>query len=986
MTGLLLCLTFGFISAQNITITGTVTDASTGEPIPYAAVLIKGTQIGRSADELGKYSVSAPGNSVLIFSFIGYETKEVNVNGRAKIDVTLAVDAVLLDDAIVIGYGSGQRIANVIGSHVSVENKAIISKPSPNVMDALQGKVVGMQSWVSSGEPTASASIRIRGVTSANMSNEPLYLLDGVAVTSSMFNQLNSYDIENVTVLKDAVSTGIYGARAANGVVYVTTKRGKRATAPRVSFNAFYGVAFNTNTKLDLMNSEELLAFEAKRNPDLLTKPEYQAWRNLRDEVTTYGINFDWEDYVFKSNAPTLNANVEVSGGSDNSRYLFSLGYYKKEGTSIRSDMERFNIRMNVDSDIAKWLRIGANIGMSLTNAEEAVTGWYTNSPSAEVFTQPPYYMPWEYTIEGGKVVTGKKYSTYPWSSNFDQFDYFAHHPSVYEHVTLSGNVFQELKPIKGLTLKAVQSIDGFDRVSHSKRLPRIDTGHNYGTAYVSEGDQRRYTLTSTNTIDYRHSINNNHNLSYLLGHESTVYYNESNSTRVSGQTDRRLMLLTNGDATTAVVGHSISEYVFNSFFFKADYDYNSKYYLSGSVRRDGSSRFGSGNKWGNFFAIGGMWDIKKEGFLSGVKEINSLRFRANYGHTGNANLGDYAWRASMASSGKYANAIGLGLSAPGNVNLTWETIKNLTIGFDSRLFNRVDLNIEWYNKLTDDMLMDVPYSAATGFSSGSQNVGKLRNRGVEIEASVDLISRKNFYWGVSANVSYNKNTIVELFNGLEEYTQGTTGLKLVVGKPIGSFSVVRRVGVDPQDGNLVWLDADGELTKEWSDANETLVDMNQYADWTGGFGTQFTWKNLSFFADFSWCGPKYLWLNEHLYTRSLTRAAGSTNYERMMLNIWTEPGQITDVPRSGTPFYFDTSVYNNAAFLRLKNISISYSFPKALTDKINVLKGGRIYATGRNLLTFTNFTGLDPEVDSNGSQFRYPNSREIIFGIEFTF
>jgi len=343
-----------------------------------------------------------------------------------------------------------------------------------------------------------------------------------------------------------------------------------------------------------------------------------------------------------------------------------------------------------------------------------------------------------------------------------------------------------------------------------------------------------------------------------------------------------------------------------------------------------------------------------------------------------------------MSTSGLYDGVRGMGIATSGNNNLSWETIAQLDLGFTARLFNKVDITFDWYNRATLDMLLEMPYSAATGFTDGYVNVGSLRNRGIELDVNYDIITNKNFYWGVNANVSYNKNAITSLFGDQDTYNLGTTGLILKVGESLGAFRTVERAGIDPFDGNVIWYDKDGNLTKEYNpDADEVVRGRNQYADWTGGFGTTFSWKDFSLSMDFIWCGPKYAWLNEYLYTRSLTLGKQGSNYDLWMQNIWMEPGQITDVPGKTIDWQWDldSSMYENAAFLRLKNLSLSYKLPNSVISRTNgILKGVRFYATGRNLLTFTNYPGLDPEIDTNGSQFRYPNSREVIFGVELTF
>ena len=964
------------VSAQNQRVSGTVTDLS-GETLVGVTVQLKGTNVAVATNIDGQYSISAPANGVLVFSYLGMKPQELSVGSRTVINVVMEADAVDTGTVTIIGYGSGTALGNIVGSHTSVGGQELASKPTPNVADALQGKVAGMQSWISSGEPTANASIRIRGVSSINMSTAPLYILDGVPVSADVFNQLNAYDIENVTVLKDAASTAIYGSRAANGVIYITSKKGRKGAPPKLTLNAFYGIAFNTNSKLQMMNAKELIAFEEKVFPDETKSQEYM---NIKRAVDA-GLDFDWEKYILDNSAPNYNLNAEVSGGGENVRYLFSFGYYNKQGTNIHSAMDRYNFRSNMDVDIRKNLRISTNLSLSVLQAQQAVTGWYLNSPTGEIFEQSPYRMPYEYEVIDGELVIGKRLERYPWGW-YDQYHYFEKNPSTYRQITLNGGLTEDWRPVEGLTIKAVQAIDAYDRLDTATSYPSWE-----GVGSASRTFRRSWTLTATNTIDYKFTIGENHNLGFLLGQEAIVYKYQGIGSSIGGLVDDRMVTLSNGLETTAKVSETINEYVFNSYFLQADYNFANRYFLSGVVRRDGSSRFGPGNKWGNFYSIAGMWNLKSEAFLMDVDAVGDLKLKVNYGETGNANLGDYQWRSAMRTNKDYSyNGVnGMYISKPGNEDLSWETGAQLNVGITARLFDRVNITVDWYNRATLNMLMDVPYSASTGFSSGDRNVGRMRNRGIEFDVSFDIVSNKDFYWGVNANASYNQNKIMELFNGLERYAT-PYGYDLVVGEPIGKFTAVQRVGVDPQDGSLIWLDKDGNMTKEWNTENRVPTNMNFYTDWTGGFGTTLSWKNLTLAADFVWCGPKYLFLNEYFYSRNTENGLGSAR-ETWMNEIWTTPGQVTEVPKIGTPWRGDTHRFSNAAFLRLKNVSLSYTLPTNWMSRTNgVLQSARVYFTGRNLFTFTNYDGIDPEADTNGSEFRYPNSREIVFGVELTF
>ena len=383
------------------------------------------------------------------------------------------------------------------------------------------------------------------------------------------------------------------------------------------------------------------------------------------------------------------------------------------------------------------------------------------------------------------------------------------------------------------------------------------------------------------------------------------------------------------------------------------------------------------------------MWKIRNEKFMSDVNWINDLDLSVSYGTTGNSGLSSWYTSQGLVGTGpRYNGNAGWALSQVPNADLTWETVANLNVGLSGRLWDRLSFDIEFYNRETKNMLMEMPFSATTGHTSGWGNIAGMYNRGVDVELSVDLIHTRNVYWGITANFNYNKNAITKLFQGLDELVIANTGLKYEVGKSSSLVYTPIRAGVDPADGSPVWYDLNGNLTKSFSDElSQFWEGHDSVSPWSGGFSTNFSWKGFGLNADFSWIGNRWIWLNEFYYTRNPQNLLFNTNFETKMLDMWTTPGQVTDVPKYGTPFQFDSAAYSNASFLRLKNISLSYSFPEKLIKKSGVLSGVKIYVTGRNLWTVTGFEGYDPEVGySNATQGMYPNSRQIVFGAELVF
>ncbi|MBE6216735.1 MAG: TonB-dependent receptor [Bacteroidales bacterium] len=971
--------------AQNMTVSGVVTD-SNDVPLIGATVMVEGTQTGTSTDVDGAFSLTAPKNGTLVVSVIGYATKNIPVNGQSFIAVQLEEDAEFLDATIVIGYGSGQKIGNIVGSVATVSSDEIASRPSGNISDALQGKVAGLQIFNSSGEPQSSVSIKLRGTSSLNLSNAPLYILDGVPVSSSVFSTLNPQDIENISILKDASSTAIYGSRAANGVIYISTKKGKKGEKATVSVRAQYGVSTLTKYNFDMMNAEELIRFEEICDPVTTSTPEYQARKAF---ILGNNIDFDWLDYLYDSAAPVMQADASLRGATETTNYYVSLGYYSEEGTyKYNSGMDRFNIRANLDTQIAKWLKFGINLSLSYKKYSTITTGWYSQSPILVAVTELPYRTPYEIIHNpDGTISFGDVKQTYDWNGTMDLHEYYKNTYNNKDDFAIMGQTYFLLTPMKGLTIRAAQAIDAYDYTSQSVANPSF-TPYTY-RGRTSRYFERYYQLSSTNTIEYKTDINQDHFFTALLGHESLYKNSRFFSATGTGLTDDRLVEFA---ATTDIESWDgyTQESAFNSFFANFNYSYRDRYFVDASVRTDGSSLFGRNHRYATFYSVGGMWKAKNEAFLQDAHWLNDLSLSVSYGTTGNSGLSSwYASQGLVGTGPKYNGNAGWALAQVPNADLTWETVATLNVGLRARFFDRFGVGVEFYDKASSDLLMEIPYSGTTGHSGGWGNIAAMTNRGVDLEVDVDLIHTRNIYWGVRANVNYNKNEITKLYQGLDELAFPDAGLKYQVGK--SSTLVYTQIfgGVDPLDGNPMWYDLNGNLTKTFS--NEIMQfwgdDKDATAAWSGGFSTNFSWKGLGINADFSWVGDRWIWMNEYYYTRNPQNQLFNSNFERKMLGIWQKPGDVTDIPKYGTTFQFDTSVYSNASFLRLKNLSISYSFPKALLEKTNAITGLKVYATARNLWTVTGFEGYDPEVGySNGTAGLYPNSRQIVFGAEITF
>lgn len=979
--------------AQGQRISGTVTDES-GAPVLGATVSVVGTTTATITDFNGQYEIRADKKATLEFSYVGLATQTIAVGGRTTINVVMKADAHQMEELVVVGYGSGVAAKSLVGSVSSVKGDKVANTPVANVADVLQGKIPGLQVFTSSGEPAAGSTMMMRGVSSFNADTEPLVILDGTPVSSDILNSINPNDIENVVMLKDAASTSIYGSRAANGVMYVTTKRGvaaKSLVQIRMQ-GGFSSLAKNPNYQL--MGAKEQMAFEEKVWPELTIKgPNADNWLRKKRFVEENNFEFDWMSYAYSNDAPVRGLDASVTGSANGLNYYISAGYLDTEGIAPASRNTRYNFRTNIDSQVNKWLKIGANISLNYQEWDTSITSWSNGSIDRLIYGMAPYNAPYEILLneDGSFKEFGERLdyfdSDHGFSSEYYN-PYYSLEKQPYNNTSagLNGSVYEEIKPLPGLTIKAVQAIDASDYRKTSIILPSYKPIE--GNGQRSELFSRYYQLTSSNTIEYKFSIDDMHNWVLLAGHESIVAESDGFSVGVVGIKDDRVIMMTAGDMEqVALGGHSLAEEVFNSFFGRVSYNYDGKYHVDASLRTDGSSHFADGYRWGTFWSLGGMWNLKSEEFMLPYDYINDMRLKASYGTTGNSEIGNYMPYGTIGVGGQYNGQVGMGIGAASNEGITWETMKTLNVGLSMRLFNRMNIEAEFYNRVTEDMLMEVPYSATTGYGAGWGNVGRMLNRGVDLQFSYDLVQAENMLWSVYGNVSYNHNELLELYGETTDIVDGLTGFRYCVGHSAYEFNVVKFAGVDPRDGAPMWYDIDGNITKNYSDQDATWSGMSSIADWSGGFGTSLQWGNLQVIADFSWVGDRYMWVNEKLFTESTyITIPGSANFAKIMDTIWTEPGQITTIPKKGSPFVLDSSLFSNAAFLRLKNVTVSYNIPGSWFGNGAFIQGARVYAIGRNLLTFTNFIGLDPEYLNNGTQGTYPNSRQYTFGLELSF
>lgn len=990
---LIVCLLAGIqlATAQTSKVTGVVISEEDDLPVVGASVLIVGTHTGTVTDANGNFVLTdlPPTAKKIRISFIGLTTYEGEI--KPTMTVIMKSDSQLMDEVVIVGYGTGKKLGSVVGSVSTVSNKALEAKPTMNFADALQGQVAGMQVFTSSGEPTASSSMRVRGYTSLNAGTAPLYILDGAPVSSDVFTSLNPNDIENVTVLKDASSTSIYGARAANGVVYITTKKGKTSEKANITIRGQYGISQLPDFKKDMMNAQEFIQFKLMCDPSLATNTQFQA---DKARIEKYGLSMDWADYVLRDNTPTYSVDANISGASGSTNYYVSAGHFDQEGTSYQSGMTRENFRVNLNTKLNNWLKFGVNSAISYQDYATTLgirdnnEGAWVNSPLILARTGRPIDFPYEIIEnEDGSWSRGDDLLLLPGTGYTNPMKIFQNSSIKNERILGNLNTYVEITPLKGLTLKAAQAFEGYIYKYRGVNYPWEDNEFN---GDVAEQFQRGSNWTFTNTAEYKHTFRGKHFMTLLAGQESIMHNSDGFSASGRGIEDKRLTQLSAVSSATARVNGARSQYVFNSYFFRGEYNYDEKYYFDASYRRDGSSRFSKDHRWASFYSVGAMYNIKNEAFLSELEWLNDLRLKVSYGTTGNSEIGNYASLGMVAggSSYNYNNQSGWVIGTVGNSDLTWETLKNFSAGVSTRVFDRLDFSVEYYQKKTVDMLMNVPFSMTTGHTTGMGNVGTLLNTGVDLNMNLEVLNTSAFRWNVYANFNYNKTKIQSLFNGLDELAFPQYGLKYQVGHDPNEYFSVLCAGVDPRDGEMMYYDLNGNKTKTFSMDHMQFTGKKMFAPCSGGFGTSLSWKGISMMVDFSWIGERYLINNDRFFTENPTNS-NMVNMNKNMLHIWQKPGDITNVPRYGVASenLLRTNYFlENAAFVRLKNVTLSYDLPKKILKKTKIIEGVRVFTTGRNLLTFTPFTGIDPEVDSNLSLGDYPNSRQYTLGLEVKF
>ena len=960
-----------FAQGAKVTVSGVVTSAEDKLPLIGVAVVTEAmTGVTTSID--GDYTIEVTEGTTLTFQYVGFQTAQwVVPTGQtaATCNIELLPEAQQVEEVVVIAYGVRKK-GTVAGSVATVKAEKIESTPTAAFDQALQGQVPGLTVLSNTGEPSASATMTIRGTNSINSGTAPLYILDGVPISSSDFNTINPADIESISVLKDASSTSIYGARAANGVIVITTKRGRMADRPNVEYRMQLGISQVAGDNWDLMTTPERIQYEkeigltAGQNYPLLSQ-----------------TNVNWMDVVFNSAALLQSHELSISGADEKTNYYLSAGYYSQEGTALGSLFDRYSLRANVERRATDWLKVGTQTMLNYQDIRQADEGSYTLvTPISAARFMMPYWNPYNADGSIASVEDGSWKGT-----GQNPLEWLENNPVEYKKYKLISTLFAEATPVEGLTIRSQFSLDYGHTTGFGVSYPSYAPNQGDGSASRSSTDS--YTLTVTNTVNYRFMKGSKNSFNLMVGQEGIDYHYEAFSLMTKGQNNDKLTNISTGTRATSWSDTTDSDYGFLSFFGRGEYSYDNRFFVEGALRADASSRFGASRRWAGFWSVGFMWNLRNERFMERASRwLTNLQLSLSTGTSGNSSIPNYEHLALVGGGLDYIGNAGIALMQPGNEDLGWEKPWTSNFALKMGFWNRLNVDLELYYKRTSDMLMEVPQPTSDkGYGYYWDNVGTMVNKGVELSVMGTLIQSEKFLWSVNANISYNKNEITELYNGVQEYERSNTNTKLVVGHPLGEFYINRYAGVNPANGDALWYTKDGELTNELRDSDKVLVGKSYFAPWQGGFGTNLSWNGLSLSAQFSWVADRWMINNDRYFDESNGRFQ-SYNQSARLLNRWKKPGDVTDIPRHGVYTEFDSRLLEDASFLRLKNLMLSYSVPEKWIRKTRVFTAARIYVQGQNLLTFTKFSGLDPEGTSNIYAAQYPMSRQYTVGLDLKF
>lgn len=991
---------------QKTKVSGTVID-ETGEPIIGANVVVKGTTNGGTTDLDGRFFLEVDHLPVtLIVSYIGYVRQEIKVTSGKMLKVEMSPDINLMEEVVVTGYGTFKKSAYA-GSASSVKGETLKDVPAVSFKDLLQGNAPGVQFTSSSGQPGASSSLRIRGMGSFNASNSPLYVIDGVPMRSGTINTMssdagldimstiNSSDIESVTVIKDAAAASLYGSRAANGVVLITTKKGK-VGKPTITLKADWGSSDFAMDYRPVMGGEErrqyiydgLVAGQLKKG-----KSEADAMAYADGEIDDYApvpwCGFiDWDDVLFQKGSHQ-SYEASLSGGTDRFKYYSSLSYLKQDGIAINSGLERISGRLNVDFQATDKFKLGANVLFATVNQDVYSEGTSYSSPfytsrSAVIPSDPVYNEDGTWNRELIRISDRNP----ALSATYDY---------QREYVTRAFNtIYGEYEFIKNLKFRSTFSYDYVNTKGNDWKDPRTSNGDD-----INGGMSKKFyeykKMVWANQLSYKTTIATDHHVDALVGYEIDDQYRDYLSGYATNFATYDKNEISNGMKTESV-GGSDTRTRMVSYLFRLNYDYKNKYYLGGSFRTDGSSRFHRDNRWGSFWSVSGSWRMIEEEFMEPVKDwLTDLKIRASYGVNGTLPSDYFGYRGLSSLTNGYLEQPGIIQSQLKNNDLQWETNYNLNLGLDFSLWSRINVTLEYYTRTTKNLLMDRPISMTTGFSSYLMNIGEVKNKGVELEINSTNIQTKDFSWNTAFNISHNKNEIVTLDGMQTEIVSGTQIRK--VGKSYRTFYMIEFAGINPETGAPQFytndIDENGnykkEITEVIKDAHAIVLDKHAEPNVIGGLSNtlRYKWFDLNFMFSYQFGGYSYdNWAQKTEHGGNDLEANIPTYYR----DSWRKPGDIT----SYELFYEKPSVAMNKVtttrrlhstdFIRLKTLTFGVTVPKEWTRKIG-LENVRVYASANNLWTWAAYDYYDPEAVSGGTAiWGTPPLKTVTFGVNVNF
>lgn len=982
-------------------LTGVVKDEN-GVAIFGVNVLAKGTTIGTATDFDGRYAITLPSDAnTLVFSYVGYFTQEISVNDKDTIDVVLKPSSQELYEVVVQAYRNTTTKKNSAAIS-KVSSEVIENKPNASAINSLQARVAGLNISTGNGQPGASSSVIIRGVGSINGQVQPLYIIDGTPVNSDDFRAINPNDIESVSVLKDAAAAGAYGNRGANGVVVITTKKGTYKAGLDVSYSESYGRTYQQDNNYGLMNSRDLLNLQKNLGIGVgsnLTDAEISVLANQN--------NTNWTDFIFQKGA-TQNRQVGISYGGENATIYTSFGHTKQEGIVRNTGLERYSFRSNIT---AKSKDDRFKFGLDFT-AAYVRSDFTTNLGSGFVFFNPlvgalwgqPFLNPYrpDGTVNDDSFDEFQPLSASPYVI----LNNFRYNPNVERTVKSVASANASYEIANGLTIGSRVGIDYFQsntlRVIHPESTNRLFNpvdGELQGRQI--EDFLGEFSINANGSLNYTNTFGK-HTIDASIFAESYRLYRKSLGFTQIGLESKTF---SPGDGDAFVDGNreengnflyipsvrsNLGEGGLFSYFTIIDYDFDNRFGLTGTLRRDASFRFSSTNRWGTFYSLSGRWNLDEEGFMNSASNVSELKLRASYGVTGSERVGgdDFlsaasASRTLFATGTGYNNSVGLFIGSLGNDDLKWETVTQTNIGLDYGFFNnRIRGSIDVYNKRTDDLFLANPISAVNGQYSINSNQGSLQNRGVEFSTNYNIITGPDLSISLFGNVSYNENEVLELVGG--DIDNGAT--IVAEGHPLGSYYLVPYVGVNPNNGNALYRTKEGGITEEFN-ANDRVIMDGILPKVQGGFGANIAYKGFYLDSNFSFVTGVKRYNDQQRFFQSNPFEALNFNVSQNYNRAWTPENRITDVEGlfSRQNNFGSDKFLHDSSYLRLRYVAVGYNFSEEILDKLPFIKSLRVYVQGENLLTWSKWEGLDVEanIQRNFDFSDYPTPRIFTAGID---